>query len=74
MADGSCAGGHSGPGLCAPSGYDIEEDIMCNDKHSRISQPSKKPLTQQRTGSTIPTIVNGTVTRKPSIKIAKKVL
>jgi len=26
-------------------GYDIEEDIMCNDKHSQISQPSKKPLT-----------------------------
>jgi len=54
-------------------GYDIEEDIMCNDKHSRISQPSKKPLTQQCTGSTIPTIVNGTVICKPSIKIAKKV-
>jgi hypothetical protein len=54
-------------------GYDTEEDIICKDKHSRISHPYKKPLTQQCTGPTIPTIVNGTVTHKPGIKIAKKV-
>ena len=52
---------------------DTEEDIMCMDNHARTSLPPTKPPIQQRMGSSIPTIVNGTVNHKLGSKTTKKV-
>ena len=52
---------------------DTEEDIMCMDNPSRTSLLSATPLIQQRTGSSVPTILNGTVIHKPGSKTAKNV-